>query len=301
MPETIPALIDDAVLIRLTGQTAVRDVASAEAQFQNAVDELERARREFARARWRRRYAALRRIPARLGVPPWAAALIAASGASILVAAAMIATPFATLPMLLSEVFATYALLGGAAYLALADRPGEAPEAREAIREQQWRAAVDANVRAVAELHRAAARHEAAVALVAGLRAAQVSPLNHLLLLDVRTMNRLQFEQYLIDLLRVLGHGVRRASGGARGVDLIVELSQDERVAVGVQGDASAEVGANAVVQAHGGMSFHGCRRCAVFTNCGFSAEGRAAAERVECGLIGPDRIPALVRGDLAL
>jgi hypothetical protein len=303
---TRPAPIDEAILLRFTGQSAVRDPDAAERALGEAKTGVGLAGKQFTRSRRRRRYFAFRRMPARFGVPPWAATLILASAAAILLAAVMIATPFATLPMLLGEVFATYALLGGATYLALADRPGEPPEARRTIREAQWRSSIDEHVRAAAALQDAMRGHAAAERLLAAIREAQRSPLNHLLLVNVRALNRLQFEQYLIELLRALGYRVRRASVGAGGaggwgVDLIAELSQDYRVAISARCDPALEVGPDVVQQAHNGMAFHGCRSGAVFTNGGYTAAARTFAEDVQCVLVDPDQIRSLVRGELRL
>ena len=88
-------------------------------------------------------------------------------------------------------------------------------------------------------------------------------------------------------------------SSGDQGVDLILTRGND-RIAIQVKGFVNS-VGNGAVQQAHAGMAFYRCTRCAVVTNSEFTPAARELADRVGCQLIDCGGIEALITGRFQL
>ena len=75
----------------------------------------------------------------------------------------------------------------------------------------------------------------------------------------------------------------------------------DLKWAIQAKGYPGSTVGNSAVQEAHTGMRFYGCQRCAVITNSTFTSAARKLAEGVGCMLIDHDMIPLLRDGKLKL
>ncbi len=123
---------------------------------------------------------------------------------------------------------------------------------------------------------------------------------NQLLNLDWRLYRGDIFEEFLKNVFDCLGYRVKRIGKcGDQGVDLVVE-KDGIRLAVQAKGYANS-VGNDAVQQAHAGLTFHRCHRCAVITNSTFTPSAIELARRVGCILIDGSQINALIFGKIEL
>ncbi len=115
---------------------------------------------------------------------------------------------------------------------------------------------------------------------------------------DWRSLRGVAFEDFLGDVFRSLGYGVKTTKGsGDQGADLIVTKA-DRRIAVQAKGYGKP-VGNRAVQEAMAGRAYYGCSECAAITNSTFTPSAVALAERAGCLLIDGSRIPALIRGEI--
>jgi len=121
---------------------------------------------------------------------------------------------------------------------------------------------------------------------------------NQMLLFDWRTLRGGPFEKFLRAIFVELGYQVQMTrTTGDQGVDLILSKN-NVRIAVQAKGYAES-VGNAAVQQAHAGMTYHHCTRCAVVTNSCFTASAIELASRVNCVLVDGSKIPALITGQI--
>jgi restriction endonuclease Mrr len=117
-----------------------------------------------------------------------------------------------------------------------------------------------------------------------------------LLATDWRSLRGVPFEDFLTRVFQLLGYHVQTTkTTGDQGVDLIV-FRNGQRIAIQAKGYAGS-VGNDAVQQAHAGMAFYQCDRCAVITNSRFTRGAVELAVRVKCSLIDGQSILSLING----
>jgi len=96
----------------------------------------------------------------------------------------------------------------------------------------------------------------------------------------VRLMSGTQFELFVADLFRAMGHNARVLGGsGDQGVDVILDY-QGERVAVQCKNYAKA-VGNKPVQEVYAGSRYHGCNSAWVVAPAGFTKGAEELARRV--------------------
>ncbi len=123
---------------------------------------------------------------------------------------------------------------------------------------------------------------------------------NVLLSMDWRTLRGIPFEFFLRDIFEDLGFKVTGTkTSGDQGIDLIAERD-GLKLAIQAKGYAES-VGNKAVQEAHTGMCFYSCNRCAVITNSVFTPAAVELAQRVKCLLIDGSQIQALILGKVHL
>jgi hypothetical protein len=127
------------------------------------------------------------------------------------------------------------------------------------------------------------------------------SRINRLRSMNWGILQGVPFEQFLALIFVEWDYHVETTKvTGDQGVDLIVSKT-GLRVAVQAKGYPGSTVGNSAVQEAHTGMKFYGCQRCAVITNSTFTSAARKLAEGVGCILIEHDMIPLLIEGKIKL
>jgi HJR/Mrr/RecB family endonuclease len=127
------------------------------------------------------------------------------------------------------------------------------------------------------------------------------SRLNRLRCTDWRALQGIPFENFLVDVFREWGYQVETTkTSGDQGVDLILSRAS-VRIAIQAKGYVSSTVGNSAVQEAHTGMKFYQCQRCAVITNSTFTSSARQLAAAVGCALIDGSMIPNLIEGQIRL
>ncbi len=115
-----------------------------------------------------------------------------------------------------------------------------------------------------------------------------------------RDMRGDAWEEFLFDVFSALGATVRHTGRtGDHGVDLIVEI-ESRRYAVQAKGYRDS-VGNSAVQEAVAGMAMYHCNCCAVITNSYLTNGAIELAGVNGCLLIGGNKIPALVLGEIPL
>lgn len=96
----------------------------------------------------------------------------------------------------------------------------------------------------------------------------------------VRAMSGAQFENFVADLFRAMGHNARVLGGsGDQGVDVIADY-QGERVAVQCKNYSKA-VGNKSVQEVYAGSHFHSCKSAWVVAPAGFTKGAVELARRV--------------------
>lgn len=121
---------------------------------------------------------------------------------------------------------------------------------------------------------------------------------NQLQLRDWRAMRGPELEQFLAEVLTVLGYQVQMTKAtGDQGIDLIATRAT-MRLAIQVKGYVNS-VGNSAVQEAFSGMTYYRCNACAVITNSVFTQGAYDLATTTSCRLIDGSQIPALIRGEL--
>ncbi len=142
--------------------------------------------------------------------------------------------------------------------------------------------------------------HQNAVEVYGRMREAYGSTTHKLLSTDWRSLRGVPLEEFLQRVFENAGYLVELTkASGDQGVDLLLTRS-NERIAVQVKGYVSS-VGNAAVQQAHAGMSFYRCTKCAVITNSEFTSSARELASRVGCTLIEGSQIEALILGQIGI
>jgi HJR/Mrr/RecB family endonuclease len=121
---------------------------------------------------------------------------------------------------------------------------------------------------------------------------------NKLLLEDWRAMRGIPFEDFLKEVLQVLGFTVDSTKAtGDQGIDLVASRA-GERLGVQVKG-YDGSVSNRAVQEAFAGMSHYRCHRCAVVTNSEFTSAARELALSTGCILVDKNLIPELIAGNV--
>lgn len=117
---------------------------------------------------------------------------------------------------------------------------------------------------------------------------------------NYRVMRGTEFEEFVAEIFRELGHQVELTKGsGDHGTDLIVTLN-DKRLCIQVKG-WNGSVGNYAIQEAFFGMKFYDCHACMVVTNSTFTRSARVAAERASVQLIDGSMIIELLEGRVEL
>lgn len=211
---------------------------------------------------------------------------------------------FGVLPLSTGLVFIGGILIAGAALLGslhLFLLPRDEVVAERIAASQQELAQIESQIpRTEAELAAAKQSLEAATQQYREMVERFESRRNQMLLFDWRTLRGGPFEKFLRAIFEELGYQVQLTrSTGDQGVDLIV-VKNNVRIAVQAKGYADS-VGNAAVQQAHAGMTYYHCSRCAVITNSFFTPSAIELAARVGCVLVDGSRIPALILGEVPL
>jgi restriction system protein len=121
---------------------------------------------------------------------------------------------------------------------------------------------------------------------------------HRLLTTEWRMLRGIPFEDFLQEVFEDLGYHIDRTkTSGDQGADLIA-IREGVRTAVQAKGYAES-VGNGAVQEAHAGMAFYKCHRCAVITNSEFTSSARDLASRINCTLVEGAQIPDLIQGKL--
>jgi hypothetical protein len=111
---------------------------------------------------------------------------------------------------------------------------------------------------------------------------------------DWRGLRGSAWVEFLARVFKLLGYRVEAARPG-QGADLVVH-GKGRRIAVQAVGSADP-VGPGAVQAAFAGKTYFGCTDCLVVTTGRFTDGAVELAERLGCGLIGADKVPALIDG----
>jgi HJR/Mrr/RecB family endonuclease len=112
---------------------------------------------------------------------------------------------------------------------------------------------------------------------------------------NVRAMSGVQFELFMADLFRAMGHKARVLGGsGDQGVDLIVDY-KGERVAVQCKNYGKA-VGNKPVQEVYAGSRYHGCNSAWVVAPSGFTKGAVELARRVGVSLYDAQAIRTWIR-----
>jgi restriction system protein len=110
-----------------------------------------------------------------------------------------------------------------------------------------------------------------------------------------RAMSGPQFEAFVADLLRAMGHNARMLGGAAdQGVGVVVDY-QGERVAVQCKNYKRA-VGNKPVQEVYAGARHHRCERAWVGAPAGYTRGARELARSTGVALFGADPIRAWIR-----
>jgi restriction system protein len=122
--------------------------------------------------------------------------------------------------------------------------------------------------------------------------------LNRLLSIELRLLNGQQFEMFLEDVFNTLGYPevVRTRAAGDQGLDLIVS-DGFERIAIQSKLYFDGKVGNDAVQQVFAGMKHYGCNRCAVITNSSYTASAYQLANSTGCRLIDGEQLRLIIAG----
>jgi hypothetical protein len=127
------------------------------------------------------------------------------------------------------------------------------------------------------------------------------SRINRLRSANWQLMQGVPFENFLAEIFREWGFDVETTkTTGDQGVDLIA-CKAGLRIAIQAKGYPRTTVGNGAVQEAHTGMKFYRCQRCAVITNSTFTSSARQLAAAVGCSLIDGSMIPSLIEGQIRL
>jgi HJR/Mrr/RecB family endonuclease len=112
---------------------------------------------------------------------------------------------------------------------------------------------------------------------------------------NVRAMSGAQFELFVADLFRAMGHNASLLGGtGDQGVDLIVAY-QGEHVAVQCKNYGKA-VGNKPVQEVYAGSRYHGCNSAWVVAPAGFTKGAVELAQRVGVTLYDAQAIRTWIR-----
>jgi hypothetical protein len=147
---------DDELLLRLSGQTEVRETDHARQLLAVATRAEAEARDALERTRWPMRMAKLRMLPVVLRMPPLVAALVLASVLLFAVAIFLIVTRLADAVTLVGVILLGYTLGFGVILQLLKDAPDEHDENRATVRRRKLQDAIDARVAAAAKVARLA-------------------------------------------------------------------------------------------------------------------------------------------------
>ena len=296
----IPNSINAETLYRITGQTAIVDVATASGIERDARSAAELATTEFQSSSKAVKYRRLRNFPAKLNLPGWVVGLISASVATLAFCLPMIFVFNARERFLLLVIFGCYAIIGGGVFWFLLDEQVETDSNRAEIRATRLREAIAMRNVAAESRSRINKELENASWLVAAFHRISEDELTRLLAIDPGRLYPDEFEQFLVDILRFLGYtAAPTGKTGDQGMDVIAERN-GVRLAIQAKKYSSA-VGNDAVQQVFAGMHHHRCQRCAVITTAGFTASARALAISTGCLLIDGSQIPDLIRGEIQL
>ena len=145
MPPAAPRvafeIIDPAVALQFTGQSAICDVHTAEQKIKEAQAAATAAEEAWKRARSQLLYRRLRWLPVRYGLEPWVVGLIAGSIEAFLLAL-ICGLIFGVQPFwFLLIILVAYLGFGGGTIWFLRDLEGEKPENRLQLRTEAMEAA----------------------------------------------------------------------------------------------------------------------------------------------------------------
>lgn len=296
--------LTDEDLVRYTGQTAIRDVSTAEGLVTKADDAVLEARLGVRR-HWLSLAPCLLRYCATILTTGFdhADAVLVGAVSSLAATVLVIAIVRPTLPAALTFWIIGSALLYLVFFFALRTRPGELGKDRVATRRERWRSffqeARELAARRAALVEELAYRQK----LLAQLQRAEsrAEEIAELLATELRLLSGVQFEQFLERAFTVLGYQEvqRTQASGDQGIDLIVGDGR-ERVAVQVK-LYQGSVGNEAVQQAYAGMAHYRCHRCAVVTSSTFTRSAVQLAASTGCKLIDGQGLRALLTGTVRL
>ncbi|MCC9628048.1 restriction endonuclease [Blastopirellula sp. JC732] len=123
---------------------------------------------------------------------------------------------------------------------------------------------------------------------------------NQLFQRNWRAMRSVEFEEYLEEVLQLLGYTIETtAITGDQGVDLIA-VKQGIRIAIQVKGYLNS-VSNSAIQEAFAGMAHYKCDCCAAITNSRFTNGAIQLAQSTGCILVHEDNFRDFVMGQLDL
>lgn len=290
-------VIDDAVLLKFTGQKQVRDPDIARRRMEKAGSKCKFIEQEIQSLRQQRAMCWWKLAPIRIA-QPWVWALITGSVVATAASLISILAGTAEAALLIIWILGSYLFVGLPVFFFLADLRHPVSLDVEHHRTNQL-AALDFQIREKeTDLGEVRQAFERCKILYDGIVAARDSRINLLLQSNYHAMEGWQFEEFLADVFRHLGCRVEETGkSGDQGVDLVVTSNQT-RIAVQAK-CYGGSVGNAAVQQAMAGKVFYGCHRCAVITNSEFTRSAYELAEVGDCVLIDGNALPSLIRGML--
>ena len=309
MPPAAPRvafeIIDPAVALQFTGQSAICDVHTAEQKIKEAQAAATAAEEAWKRARSQLLYRRLRWLPVRYGLEPWVVGLIAGSIEAFLLAL-ICGLIFGVQPFwFLLIILVAYLGFGGGTIWFLRDLEGEKPENRLQLRTEAMEAARARCSAASDALRDQLAQVQKAQQTLEQLRQAMRSEINQrtlarkrLLAIDPGRLYPDEFERFVAEVFAHLGYQVQRiGKSGDQGVDIIARRGE---LKLAVQAKRYiGSVSNSAVQEVFTGMVHHQCNRCAVITTGDLTQSAIAVAQSTQCVLIGKERIAALIRGEI--